>query len=113
MHLALSTVNTSITLLMCATASASMCAVMVSTGTPVAVDACLSIATALSAITSTLIQIIVNVLNSLVQMVICGTLKSASANANIRQIAGTLMELVILMQNTILIHLPAAAVAST
>jgi hypothetical protein len=67
---------------MCVAASASMSAMMVSTGTPEAVNASLNIATALLDITSTLIQIIANVFNSLVQLDICGTPKNAPASVN-------------------------------
>jgi hypothetical protein len=98
---------------MFATASASMCATMVSTGTLETVNAYLSIATVLSAITSTLHQIIVNVFNSHAQMDIHGTQKNAPANANIKKIAVNLMELAMKMLITILIHPPAVAVALT
>jgi hypothetical protein len=77
---------------MFATASASMCVTMVSTGTPETVNASLSIATVLSAITLTLHQIIANVFNSHAQMDIRGTQKNAPANANIKKIAVTLIE---------------------
>jgi hypothetical protein len=69
-----------------------MCVTMVSTGTPETVNASLSIATVLSAITLTLHQIIANVFNSHAQMDIRGTQKNAPANANIKKIAVTLME---------------------
>ena len=80
---------------MFATASASMCATMVSTGIPETVNASLSIATVLLAITSTLHQIIANVFNSHAQMDIRGTQKNAPANAIIKKIVVTLMELAI------------------
>jgi hypothetical protein len=98
---------------MFATASASMCATMVSTGTRETVNASLSIATVLSDIISTLHQIIANVFNSHAQMDIRGTQKNAPANANIKKIAVNLMELAMKMLITILINPPAVAVALT
>jgi|694.fasta_scaffold69177_4 hypothetical protein len=78
---------------MFATAFASMCATMVSTGIPETVNASLSIATVLLAITSILHQIIANVFSSHVQMDIRGTHNNAPANAIFKKIVVTLMEL--------------------